>query len=88
MNKNKIYYYLYFDNDYLTIQNNNTKENVNKYDKIPKLFTKRKTEFADNFKKWSKIIKDLHPIGNKLWTDEDNRNFIKNHYSWFLKHHK
>lgn len=42
-------------------------------------------------KKWSsyhKTWKDIFPeseFEHILWTDEDNRNLIKNHYSWFLK---
>ena len=28
----------------------------------------------------------MHPSWEyKLWTDEDNRNLIKDHYPWFLK---
>ena len=89
MNKNKIYIVIcILIMIILSIQNNNTKENFNKYDKIPKIIhqTWKSRDLPDNFKKWSKIIKDLHPDWEyKLWTDEDNRNFIKNHYSWFLK---
>ena len=63
-------------------------ENFSEYNKIPKIIhqTWKSKELPDNFKKWSKIIKDLHPDWKyKLWTDEDNRNFIKNNYPWFLK---
>ena len=40
----------------------------------------------ENFKKWSKTWKDKNPDWKyKLWTDNDNRNFIKQYYPWFLK---
>ena len=57
---------------------------------IPKIIhqTWKTTELPENFQKWSETIKDLHRPENgwqyKLWTDKDNRNFIKNYYPWFL----
>ena len=54
---------------------------------IPKIIhqTWKTSTLPDNFKKWSQTIKDMHPTWEyKLWTDEDNRNFIKDNYNWFL----
>jgi mannosyltransferase OCH1-like enzyme len=56
-------------------------------DKIPKIIhqTWKTNHLPDNFEKWSAEIKRLHPDWEyKLWTDEDNRDFIKENYSWFL----
>ena len=61
--------------------------NPDQYKNIPKIIhqTWKTTELPDNFKKWSKTIKDLYPSWEyKLWTDEDNRNFIKDNYPWYL----
>jgi mannosyltransferase OCH1-like enzyme len=55
--------------------------------KIPTLIhqTWKTSELPDNFKKWSDSIKKFHPDWDYiLWTDEDNWNFINDHYSWFL----
>lgn len=39
----------------------------------------------DNFLKWSSECKEIHPKWeHKLWTDKENRDFIKSNYTWFL----
>ena len=39
----------------------------------------------DNFEKWSKTWIKYNPNYNyKLWNDEDNYNFIKKKYNFFL----
>lgn len=56
--------------------------------KIPKIIhqTWKTNSLPEKFQRWSKTIKELHPDWEyKLWTDEDNRNFIKKEYPWFLK---
>ena len=64
--------------------------NVEHYEvkeKIPKIIhqTWKTQELPENFKLWSNIIKEKHPDWKyMLWTDESNRNFIKENYSWFL----
>jgi mannosyltransferase OCH1-like enzyme len=54
---------------------------------IPKIIhqTWKTKELPENFKIWSATIKKHHPTWEyKLWTDENNRNFIKENYHWFL----
>ena len=54
---------------------------------IPKIIhqTWKTTQLPENFKKWSDTIKQMHPEWEwKLWTDEDNREFIRQNYNWFL----
>lgn len=54
---------------------------------IPKIIHQTwKTNFLpDCYDRWSTHIKEMHPDWKYiLWTDEDNRNFIKENYSWFL----
>lgn len=46
---------------------------------------KSKTIIPENMKKWSSTWKKFHPNYKYiLWDDEDNRNFIKKFYPWFL----
>ncbi len=57
-------------------------------EKIPKIIhqTWKTTDLPYNFKIWSDNLKNDHPDWKYiLWTDEDNRNLIKNYYPWFLK---
>ena len=43
-------------------------------------------QLPDKFVKWSQTCKKKLPGWTyMLWTDDDNRNFIKDHYSFFLK---
>ena len=54
---------------------------------IPKIIHQSwKTEYLpENFRRWSNAIKDMHPTWEwKMWTDKDNRDFIKDNYNWFL----
>lgn len=55
---------------------------------IPKILhqTWKSHDLPPKFAKWSSECKDLAPhFTYRLWTDEDNRNLIKDHYPWFLK---
>lgn len=54
---------------------------------IPKIIhqTWKEKELPDNFKTWSEECKQLHQDWTyKLWTDEDNREFIRMEFPWFL----
>lgn len=59
--------------------------------KIPKIIhqTWKTSEIPDQWKSSSEKYKEFvstHPGWEyKLWTDEDNRNLIKNYYPWFLE---
>lgn len=47
---------------------------------------KSKIDITDNFRYWQKTWKDNNPdYIYELWDDDDNRNFIKENYSWFLE---
>jgi mannosyltransferase OCH1-like enzyme len=55
---------------------------------IPRIIhqTWKTKTLPSNFERWSKSCQDLVPhFKYKLWTDEDNRNLIKDHYPWFLQ---
>lgn len=57
---------------------------TNKFPRIVHQTWKSK-ELPDNFQKWRQKCVSMHPRWEFLiWTDEDNREFIKNHYPWFL----
>ncbi|NBU33895.1 hypothetical protein EB118_02180 [bacterium] len=46
---------------------------------------KSKTVIPDNMAYWSSTFKKQNPgYQYELWDDNDNRNFIKNNFSWFL----
>lgn len=54
---------------------------------VPKIIhqTWKTSKVPDRWKKSQEEWKRLHPSWQyKLWTDTDNRNLIKNKYSWFL----
>jgi mannosyltransferase OCH1-like enzyme len=78
--------------EHLLYQTSQTNKILNYYisnqnNKIPKIIHQTwKTEsLPDCYDRWSKNIKEMHPGWEyKLWTDKDNRNFIKENYSWFL----
>lgn len=54
---------------------------------IPKILhqTWKEEELPQNLASLSLTWKTFHPDWEfRLWTDEDNREFLRNHYSWFL----
>lgn len=56
--------------------------------KIPKILHQTwKTKFLpDKYVEWSNTFKELNPDWSyKLWTDKENREFIRDNYPWFLK---
>ena len=73
----------------LAIQKNNYKvENFNEYDKIPKIIhqTWKTNNVPEKCKEWVKSWKEKNPGWDyRLWTDEDNRNLIKEYFPKFLK---
>ena len=55
--------------------------------KIPQLIhqTWKTGEVPPEFRGFQRTWLDHHPDWRyRLWTDEDNRNFLQNHYAWFL----
>jgi len=45
----------------------------------------KNNEVPSRFKRWQQQWSTLHPEWNyHLWTDEDNRELVKQHYPWFL----
>jgi inositol phosphorylceramide mannosyltransferase catalytic subunit len=58
----------------------------NKYEIPKRIFQTWKTHtLPETFEKWSNTWKKNNPTWEyQLWDDNDNRNFIKNNYAWFL----
>ena len=75
-----VYLYKNLDDQYSLINNYSTKP-------IPKILhqTWKTNDLPENFKKWSTECIKIHENWEyKMWTDEDNREFIKVEYPWFL----
>ena len=56
--------------------------------KIPKLIHQswKSKSLPQKFQEWSNSWKIMNPeYSHKVWTDEENRELIVNHYPWFLK---
>lgn len=86
-----ILYIVYFLWDSLTpINVNYVKEYSEKLDireYIPHVIHQswKNTTLPKKFEKWSKTWKTNHPTWEYiLWTDQENRNLVKDHYPWFL----
>jgi mannosyltransferase OCH1-like enzyme len=54
---------------------------------IPKIIhqTWKSHTLPPDYERWSARIREMHPdYEYKLWTDKDNRDFIKEEYPWFI----